>query len=114
VIMGKEIIKQLILKWSTQQSNFTIVYIDLKNADFMSYMTFQSFLEAQTVNGIRNAYPKSLIFNESTKEGEAKYEVEFEGKAMDLAMGLSMTQPDGFNIKIIGVTSNRITAEIVQ
>jgi hypothetical protein len=33
---------------------------------------------------------------------------------MDLAMGLSKTQPDGFNIKVTGITGNRITAEVAQ
>ncbi|HJM34711.1 MAG TPA: hypothetical protein QF697_09090, partial [Candidatus Marinimicrobia bacterium] len=77
-------------------------------ADFMSYTAFETFLKAQTVNGIRNAYSKSL------DGGTAEYEVEFEGKAMDLAMGLSKTQPDGFTIKVTGITGNRITAEVGQ
>ena len=106
--MGEDIIRQLIQKWSTQQSNFVKVFIVLKNADFGSYMMFQSFLQAQTVSGIRNAYSKSL------NDGVAEYEVEFEGKAMDLAMGLSQTTPDGLNFKVTGMTGNRITAEIVQ
>ena len=106
--LGKEIIRQLIEKWSTAQSNFIKCYVVLKNADFMSYTMFESFLKAQTVNGIRNAYSKSL------NDGVAEYEIEFEGKAMDLAMGLSKTQPDGFNIKVTGITGNRITAEVAQ
>ena len=106
--MGEDIIRQLIQKWSTQQSNFVKVFIILKNADFGSYMMFQSFLSAQTVSGIRNAYSKSL------NDGVAEYEVEFEGKAVDLAMGLSQTTPDGLNFKVTGMTGNRITAEIVQ
>ena len=106
--LGTEIIRQLIEKWSTAQSNFVKCYIVLKNADFMSYTMFETFLKAQTVSGIRNAYSKSL------NEGIAEYEIEFEGKAMDLAMGLSKTQPDGFNIKVTGITGNRITAEIAQ
>jgi len=106
--LGNEIIRQLIQKWSTAQSNFIKCYLVLKNADFMSYSMFETFLKAQTVNGIRNAYSKSL------DGGVAEYEVEFEGKAMDLAMGLSKTQPDGFNIKVTGITGNRITAEVVQ
>ena len=106
--LGQDIIRQLIQKWSTQQSNFIKVYIVLKNADFGSYMMFQSFLQAQTVSGIRNAYSKSL------NDGVAEYEVEFEGKAMDLAMGLSQTTPDGLNFKVTGMSGNRITAEIVQ
>ena len=106
--MGEDIIRQLIQKWSTQQSNFVKVFIVLKNVDFGSYMMFQSFLSAQTVSGIRNAYSKSL------NDGVAEYEVEFEGKAMDLAMGLSQTTPDGLNFKVTGMTGNRITAEIVQ
>ena len=105
--LGTEIIRQLIEKWSTQQSNFIKAFIILKNADFMSYTTFGSFLEAQTVSGVRNAYAKSL------NEGVAEYEVEFEGKAMDLAMGLSKTAPDGLNFKVTGITGNRITAEVV-
>jgi hypothetical protein len=106
--LGKEIIRQLIEKWSTQQSNFIKTYIVLKNVDFMSYMGFEAFLKAQTVNGIRNAYSKGL------NDGVAEYEVEFEGKAEDLAMGLSQTQPDGFNIKVTGIVGNRITAEVAQ
>ena len=106
--LGNEIIRQLIQKWSTAQSNFIKCYLVLKKADFMSYTMFETFLKAQTVNGIRNAYSKSL------DSGIAEYEVEFEGKAMDLAMGLSKTQPDGFNIKVTGITGNRITAEVAQ
>ncbi len=106
--LGTEIIRQLIEKWSTAQSKFVKCYIVLKNADFMSYTMFETFLKAQTVNGIRNAYSKSL------NDGIAEYEIEFEGKAMDLAMGLSKTQPNGFNIKVTGITGNRITAEIAQ
>ena len=106
--LGTEIIRQLIQKWSTAQSNFIKCYVVLNNTDFMSYTMFESFLKAQTVNGIRNAYSKSL------NDGVAEYEIEFEGKAMDLAMGLSKTQPDGFNIKVTGITGNRITAEVAQ
>ena len=106
--LGTDIIRQLIEKWSTQQSNFIKVYIVLKNADFMSYMTFESFLKAQTVSGIRNAYAKSL------NDGVAEYEVEFEGKSQDLAMGLSRTSPDGLNFKVTGLSGNRVTAEIVE
>ncbi len=106
--LGTDIIRQLIEKWSTQQSNFIKVYIVLKNADFMSYMTFESFLKAQTVSGIRNAYAKSL------NDGVAEYEVEFEGKSQDLAMGLSRTSPDGLNFKVTGLSGNRVTAEILQ
>jgi len=106
--LGKNIIRQLIENWSTQQSNFIKVYIVLKNADFMSYMTFESFLKAQTVSGIRNAYAKSL------NDGVAEFEVEFEGKSQDLAMGLSRTSPDGLNFRVTGLSGNRITAEIVQ
>ena len=105
--LGADIIRQLIEKWSTQQSNYIKAFIVLKNADFMSYTTFESFLKAQTVSGVRNAYAKSL------NEGVAEYEVEFEGKAMDLAMGLSKTAPDGLNFKVTGITGNRITAEVV-
>jgi hypothetical protein len=105
--LGEEIIRQLIEKWSTQQANFIKVYIVLKNADFGSYMMFESFLKAQTVPGIRNAYAKSL------NDGVAEYEVEFEGKAQDLAMGLAQTSPDGMAIKVTGLSGNRITTEIV-
>ena len=105
--LGADIIRQLIEKWSTQQSNYIKAFIVLKNADFMSYTTFEAFLKAQTVSGVRNAYAKSL------NEGVAEYEVEFEGKAMDLAMGLSKTVPDGLNVKVTGITGNRITAEVV-
>jgi hypothetical protein len=105
--LGQEIIRQLIEKWSTQQANFIKVYIVLKNADFGSYMMFESFLKAQTVSGIRNAYAKSL------NEGVAEYEVEFEGKAQDLAMGLTRTAPEGFNIRVTGLSGNRITVEII-
>lgn len=106
--LGNDIIRQLILKWSTQQSNFIKVYIVLKNADFMSYMTFESFLKAQTVSGIRNAYAKSL------NDGVAEYEVEFEGKSQALAMGLSRTSPDGLDFRVTGISGNRITVEIIQ
>ena len=107
-ILGKDIIRQLIEKWSTQQSNFIKVYIVLKNADFGSYMTFESFFQAQTVSGIRNAYSKS--YNDSV----AEYEVEFEGKTKDLAMGLTKTSPDGISFKVTGVSGNRITLEITK
>ena len=106
--LGNQIMRQLIEKWSTSQSNFIKCYLVLKNADFMSYTMFESFLKAQTVSGIKNAYSKSL------DDGVAEYEIEFEGKAMDLAMGLSKTQPDGLNIKVTGITGNRITAEVSQ
>ncbi len=106
--LGTEIVRQLIEKWSTAQSNFVKCYIVLKNADFMSYTMFETFLKAQTVSGIRNAYSKSL------NDGIAEYEIEFEGKAMDLAMGISKTQPDGMNIKVTEIVGNRITAEVTQ
>ena len=106
--LGTDIIRQLIEKWSTQQSNFIKVYIVLKNADFMSYITFESFLKAQTVSGIRNAYAKSL------NDGVAEFEVEFEGKLQALAMGLSRTSPDGLDFKVTGLSGNRLTVEIIQ
>lgn len=105
--LGKDIIRQLIEKWSTQQANFIKVYVTLSNADFMSYSMFESFLKAQTVSGIRNAYAKTFA------DGVAEYEVEFEGKAMDLAMGLSRTAPEGFNFKVTGITGNRISTEVI-
>ena len=49
--LGKEIVRQLIQKWSTSQSNFIMCYVVLKNADFMSYTMFETFLKAQTVSG---------------------------------------------------------------
>ena len=52
------------------------------------------------MSGIRNAYSKSL------NDGVAEYEIEFEGKAMDLAMGFP--EPNGWNIKVTGITGNRI------
>jgi len=107
-ILGTDIIRQLIQKWSTQQSNFIKVYIVLKNVDFMSYMNFESFLKAQMVSGIRNAYAKGL------NDGVAEFEVEFEGKAQDLAFGLSSIAPDDLNFKVTGLSGNRVTAEIVQ
>lgn len=107
-VLGTDIIRQLILKWSTQQSNFIKVYFVLKNVDFGSYMAFESFLKAQMVPGIRNAYAKSL------NDGVAEFEIEFEGKAVNLAMGLSQTSPDGLSFKITGMTGNRLTGEIVQ
>ena len=106
--LGNLIMRQLIEKWGNSQSNFIKCYLVLKNADFMSYTMFESFLKAQTVSGIKNAYSKSL------DDGIAEYEIEFEGKAMDLAMGLSKTQPDGLSIKVTGITGNRITAEVSQ
>ena len=106
--LGNQIISQLIRKWSTQQANFIKVYMVVSNSDFGSYMMLESFLKAQTVSGIRNAYAKSL------NDGIAEYEIEFEGKAQDLAMGLTRTSPDGLSLKIIGLSGNRITAEIVQ
>jgi len=106
--LGTDIIRQLIEKWSAQQSNFIKVFIVLNNADFMSYMSFESFLKSQTVSGIRNAYAKSL------NDGVAEFEVEFEGKSQDLAMGLASTSPDGLNFKVTGLSGNRVTAEIVQ
>ncbi|MFQ6612615.1 MAG: hypothetical protein ACE5D2_05875 [Fidelibacterota bacterium] len=106
--LGKMIITQLITKWSTQQSNFTKVYLVLKNADFGSYTMFESFLQAQTVNGIRNAYAKTLT------DGVAEYEIEFEGKAQDLALGLSRSAPEGLTFKVTGISGNRVTAEIVE
>jgi len=107
-VLGSDIIRQLIEKWSTQQSNFIKVFLVLKNVDFGSYMAFESFLKAQTVPGIRNAYAKSL------DDGVAEFEIEFEGKAVNLAMGLSQTSPDGLSFKITGMTGNRLTGEIVQ
>ena len=92
---AKRLSGQLIEKWSTAQSNFIKCYIVLKKADFMSYTMFETFLKAQTVNGIRNAYSKSL------NDGVAEYEIEFEGKAMDLAMGLSKTQPEGLASRLL-------------
>lgn len=106
--LGRDIMRQLIEKWSTRQANFVKVFVILKNADFGSYMMFESFLQAQTVPGIRNAYAKSL------NDGVAEYEVEFEGKAKDLAMGLTRTAPDGLAFKVTGLSGNRITTEIVQ
>jgi len=106
-VLGQDIIRQLIEKWATQQSNFIKVYVTLAKADFMSYTMFETFLKAQTVSGIRNAYAKTFV------DGVAEYEIEFEGKAMDLAMGLSQTSPDGFNFKVTGITGNRISTEMI-
>ena len=43
--LGNLIMRQLIEKWSTSQSNFIKCYLVLKNADFMSYTMFESFLK---------------------------------------------------------------------
>ncbi len=106
--LGRDIINQLIQKWSTQQANFIKVYMVVKNSDFGSYMMFESFLKAQTVPGIRNAYAKTL------NEGVAEFEIEFEGKAQDLASGLSRTAPEGLRFKITGLSGKRITIEILE
>mgnify|MGYP006066338609 CR=1 FL=1 len=47
-------------------------------------------------------------------DGVAEFEVEFEGKAQALAMGLAQTSPDGLSIKVTGLSGNRITAEVAQ
>ena len=70
--------------------------------------------ENRAVTHFKYRDPESDLYSKSLNDGVAEYEVEFEGKAMDLAMGLSQTTPDGLNFKVTGMTGNRITAEIVQ
>jgi len=107
-ILGKDIIAQLIKKWSTQQANAINVFLVLTNVDFMSYMNFGAYLKSQTIPGIRNAFDKG--FN----DGVAEYQILFEGKSQDLAMALMQYPPETVNIKITGISGNRISAEVVQ
>jgi hypothetical protein len=107
-ILGKDIIGQLIRKWSTQQANAINVFIVLKNADFMSYMNYGAYLKSQTIPGIRNAFDKGL------NEGVAEFQILYEGKSQNLAMQLMQMQSDLVQIKITGLSGNRISAEIIQ
>ncbi len=106
--LGKDIIGQLILKWSTQQANAINVYLVLKNSDFMSYMYYGTYLKSQIIPGIRDAFDKGL------NEGVAEYHILYEGKSQNLAMQLMQMQSDLVQIKITGLSGNRISAEVVQ
>jgi hypothetical protein len=106
--LGKDIIGQLIRKWSTQQANAINVFIVLKNADFMSYMNYGAYLKSQTIPGIRDAFDKGL------NEGVAEFHILYEGKSQNLAMQLMQMQSDLVQINITGLSGNRISAEVVQ
>jgi len=107
-ILGKDIISQLILKWSTQQANAINVFLVVTNLDFMGYMNLANYLKSQTVPGIRNAFDKG--FN----EGVAEYQILYEGKSQELAMALMQHPPENVNIQIKGLSGNRISAEVVS
>ena len=107
-ILGKDIIGQLILKWSTQQANAVNIFLVLKNSDFMSYMYYGTYLKSQIIPGIRDAFDKGL------NEGVAEYHILYEGKSQNLAMQLMQMQSDLVQIKITGLSGNRISAEVVQ
>ena len=107
-LLGKDIIGQLIRKWSTQQANAINVFIVLKNADFMSYMNYGAYLKSQTIPGIRDAFDKGL------NEGVAEFHILYEGKSQNLAMQLMQMQSDLVQINITGLSGNRISAEVVQ
>ena len=106
--LGNDIIGQLIRKWSTQQANAINVYLVLKNSDFMSYMYYGTYLKSQIIPGIRDAFDKGL------NEGVAEYHILYEGKSQNLAMQLMQMQSDLVQIKITGLSGNRISAEVVQ
>ena len=106
--LGKDIIGQLIRKWSSQQANAINVFIVLKNADFMSYMNYGAYLKSQTIPGIRDAFDKGL------NEGVAEFHILYEGKSQNLAMQLMQMQSDLVQINITGLSGNRISAEVVQ
>ena len=106
--LGKDIIGQLILKWSTQQANAVNIFLVLKNSDFMSYMYYGTYLKSQIIPGIRDAFDKGL------NEGVAEYHILYEGKSQNLAMQLMQMQSDLVQIKITGLSGNRISAEVVQ
>ena len=107
-ILGDDIIGQLIRKWSTQQANAINVYLVLKNSDFMSYMNYGAYLKSQTIPGIRNTFDKGL------NEGVAEFHILYEGQSQNLAMQLMQMQSDLVQIKITGLSGNRISAEIIQ
>ena len=106
--LGKDIIGQLILKWSTQQANAINVFLVVSNIDFMAYMNLANYLKSQTIPGIRNAFDKG--FN----DGVAEYQILYEGKSQDLAMALMQFQPENINMQIKGLSGNRISAEVVS
>ena len=107
-ILGKDIISQLILKWSTQQANAINVFLVVTNLDFMGYMNLGNYLKSQMVPGIRNAFDKG--FN----DGVAEYQILYEGKSQELAMALMQNPPENVNMQIKGLSGNRISAEIVS
>lgn len=106
--LGNDIIGQLIRKWSTQQANAINIFLVLKNVDFMSYMNYGAYLKSQKIPGIRNAFDKGL------NEGVAEFQILYEGKSQNLAMQLMQMQSDLVQIKITGLSGNRISAEVVQ
>ncbi|MFQ6676104.1 MAG: hypothetical protein ACE5LH_07130 [Fidelibacterota bacterium] len=107
-VLGRDIIGQLIRKWSSQQANAVNVFLVLTNADFTDFMNMGAFLKSQTIPGIRNAFDKGL------NNGVAEYQILYEGKSQDLAMALSQNPPETVKIRITGLSGNRISAEVVR
>ncbi|MFQ6616210.1 MAG: hypothetical protein ACE5HZ_05510 [Fidelibacterota bacterium] len=107
-VLGRDIIGQLIRKWSSQQANAINVFLVLTNAQFMDFMNMGAFLKSQTIPGIRNAFDKGL------NNGVAEFQILYEGKSQDLAMALTQNPPETVNIRITGLSGNRISAEVVS
>ena len=107
-VLGSDIIGQLIKKWSTQQSNAINIFLVVTNVNFSSYMALGSHLKSQMIPGVQSAFEKG--FN----DGVAEFQILFEGKSQDLAMALMQNQSADASIEVIGLSGNRISAQISQ
>lgn len=106
-VLGNDIIGQLIRKWSSQQANAINVFLVLTNAEFMDFMNMAAFLKSQSIPGIRNAFDKGL------NNRVAEFQILYEGRSQELAMALTRNPPETVNIRITGLSGNRISAEVV-
>ncbi len=107
-ILGKNIIGQLIRKWSTQQANAINIFLVVTNVDFMAYMNLTTYLKSQTIPGVRNAFDKG--FN----DGVAEFQILYEGKSQDLAVALMQYPSETVTLTIKGLSGNRISAEVTK
>ena len=82
----------------------------------LSLLEFELFEEKPSglIAYIKSSEYSQNIFEKVKILNSKEFEVEFEGKAQALAMGLAQTSPDGLTIKVTGLSGNRITAEVSQ
>jgi hypothetical protein len=104
--LAKEMKEQILERWSAELSN--MVTAKLVVSGLNTYKDLSRFKEllARGVKGFKQMHQRSYA------DGEVELDVEMKGNAQSLADDVATMKLDNRNIRIIGMTQNRIEARI--